>query len=157
MVRDASACRARARARPHPWRSRNTRAFATQFLTRPPPALADKKKVEAEAKEIPASERYSIRVDKQDDEILRHVLDAAQRHTGPQPQRLMRDQKKLHHLYGHLSACPEPIAAGGCPRCLAASTPPAAATRASLVLQHPRVAEPAAPPHAYRSPTRLLD
>ena len=28
---------------------------------------------------------------------------AAQKHTGPQSQRLLRDQKKLHHLYGQLS------------------------------------------------------
>ena len=72
----------------------------------PPPGFGpkiDKKKQEAEAAIIPPSERYSIRVERQDEEALRKVLAAAQKHTGPQAQRLLRDQKKLHHLYGHLT------------------------------------------------------
>jgi hypothetical protein len=57
---------------------------------------------EAEAALIPASERYSIRLEKADDDVLRQVLAAAEKHTGPIAQRLLRDQKKLHHLYGHM-------------------------------------------------------
>ena len=72
----------------------------------PPPGFGpkiDKRKVEAEAAQVPASERYSIRVERQDDEMLRHVLAAAQHHAGPSPQRLMRDQRRLHHMYTHLT------------------------------------------------------
>ena len=42
--------------------------------------MAHKKKAEEAA--VPASERYSIGIERQDDEILRTVLAAGQRHAG---------------------------------------------------------------------------
>ena len=48
----------------------------------PPPGFGpkiDKKKQEAEAAIIPPSERYSIRVERQDEEAPRKVLAAAQK------------------------------------------------------------------------------
>ena len=71
----------------------------------PPPGFGpkiDKKQKEAEAQIIPASERYSIRLEAKEEEVLRHVLRAAQEFAGPSDQRLLRDQKKLHQLYGQL-------------------------------------------------------
>ena len=62
----------------------------------------DKKKQEDEKALIPPSERYSIRLERQEDDLLRTVLAAAQEHATPSSQRLLRDQKKLHHLYGQL-------------------------------------------------------
>ena len=72
----------------------------------PPPGFGpklDKKKQAAaeEDKVLPPSERYSIRLERQEEELLRSVLEAAQKHA-PAPACLLRDQKKLHHLYGQL-------------------------------------------------------
>ena len=73
----------------------------------PPPGFGpklDKKKQAAaeEDKVLPPSERYSIRLERQEEELLRSVLEAAQKHAPAPAQRLLRDQKKLHHLYGQL-------------------------------------------------------
>ena len=71
----------------------------------PPPGFGpkqDKKKVEDEKAYIPPNERYSLRLERQEDQLLRTVLEAAHKHTDASSQRLMRDQKKLHHLYGQL-------------------------------------------------------
>lgn len=71
----------------------------------PPPGFGpkiDKKKVAEEAAVIPPSERYSIRLERQEEEILRQVLTAAEQHTRHST-KLLRDQKKLHQMYSHLS------------------------------------------------------
>ena len=50
----------------------------------PPPGFGpkiDKKKQQAEEVIVPPSERYSIRLDTRDEQILRDVLEAAERHT----------------------------------------------------------------------------
>jgi len=62
----------------------------------------DKKKEELKAAIIPESERYSLRLERQEEDVLRQVLHAAQLHAGPGSQRLLRDQKKLHQLYQQL-------------------------------------------------------
>ena len=71
----------------------------------PPPGFGpkiDKKKQQEEVNVIPPSERYSIRLEGRYEETLRSVLAAAQEHTAPSSQRLLRDSKKLHQLYSQL-------------------------------------------------------
>ena len=71
----------------------------------PPPGFGpkiDKKKQAEEAAVIPPSERYSIRLERQEEEVLRDVLKAAEAHSYASS-KLMRDQKKLHQIYSHLS------------------------------------------------------
>ena len=72
----------------------------------PPPGFGPKidKKKKDEPEPLPPSERYSIRLERQDEEMLRTVLAAAQRHAGPSSQRLLRDQRKLNQLYTQLTA-----------------------------------------------------
>ena len=72
----------------------------------PPPGFGpkiDKKKQEEAKALIPESERYSIRLDRKEEDVLRQVLCAAQAHSSPATQKLLREQKKLHQMYSQLT------------------------------------------------------
>ena len=49
-------------------------------------------------------EEYSVRLDKEEEEVLRAALEASLKGSDKKlPHRLMRDQKKLHQLYSQLT------------------------------------------------------
>ena len=49
------------------------------------------------------ADKYAIQMDKEEEDVLRQVLKATQEHSEPRAQPLMRDQRRLHQLYGQLN------------------------------------------------------
>ena len=77
----------------------------------PPPGFGPKlpkpsqKEAVKAAEAVNPADMYAIRMDREEESVLREVLKAAQEHSAPTAQPLMRDQRRLHQLYGLPAIC----------------------------------------------------
>ena len=66
------------------------------------PKPSAKEAVKAALEAINPADKYAIHMDREEEAVLREVLKAVEEHSEPRAQPLMRDQRRLHQLYGQL-------------------------------------------------------
>ena len=104
-----------------PWKSDNSNAHrflrnhaaverTTPGRLMPPPGFGPKlpkpsakEAVKAALEAINPADKYAIHMDREEEAVLREVLKAVEEHSEPRAQPLMRDQRRLHQLYGQLN------------------------------------------------------
>ena len=67
------------------------------------PKSSAKEAVKAALEAINPADKYAIHMDREEEAVLRQVLKAVEEHSEPRAQPLMRDQRRLHQLYGQLN------------------------------------------------------
>ena len=67
------------------------------------PKSSAKEAVKAALEAINPADKYAIHMDREEEAVLRQVLQAVEEHSEPRAQPLMRDQRRLHQLYGQLN------------------------------------------------------
>ena len=67
------------------------------------PKPSAKEAVKAALEAINPADKYAIHMDREEEAVLREVLKAVEEHSEPRAQPLMRDQRRLHQLYGQLN------------------------------------------------------